>query len=89
MARELVTKQGIGESAEAAWRQLQTEHSRVVPPPAIEPTVPDVDTVLPPPAVLPLPVGVSALKFGLRPPLNPSRRQESTPQTENEQFSLF
>lgn len=89
MARELVTKQGIGESAEAPWRQLQTEHSRVAPPPAIEPTVPDVDTAVPPPAVLPLPVGVSALKFGLRPPLSRNRRQESTPPAEHEQFSLF
>ncbi|HUM04891.1 MAG TPA: helicase-related protein [Terriglobales bacterium] len=89
MARELVTKQGIGESAEAAWRQLQAEHSRGVPPPAIEPTVPDVDIALPPPAVLPLPVGVSALKFGVRPPQSPSRKQESTPPTEREQFSLF
>lgn len=89
MARELVTEQGIGESAEAVWRELQTEHSRVVPPPLVVPAVPDVDAALPPPAVLPLPAGVSALKFGTRPPLSPSRRQEGTSPTGHEQFSLF
>ena len=89
MARELVTEPGIGESAEAAWKQLQTEHSRVLPPPVVMPAVPGLDAALPPPPVLPLPGGVSTLKFGVRPPLSPSRRQEGTPPAEHEQFSLF
>jgi hypothetical protein len=90
MARELVTEQGIGGSAEAVWRQLQTEHGRVVPPPSIiMPEAVDVDATLPPPAILPLPAGVSALKFGIRPPLSLGRRQEETPPGEHRQLSLF
>jgi hypothetical protein len=90
MARELVTEQGIGESAEAIWRRLQTEHGRVVSAPSIIPAAVDIDATLPPPAILPLPARVSALKFGIRPPLSPSRRQEGTsPPAEHKQFSLF
>ena len=37
MARELVTEQGIGESADAVWRQLQTEQSRFLPPALVVP----------------------------------------------------
>lgn len=29
MARELVTEKGVGESADAVWRQIQAEHSLV------------------------------------------------------------
>jgi len=52
MARELVTEQGIGESAEAIWRQLQAEHSRTLPPPVVS-EVPDTDNVPSPPPPLP------------------------------------
>ena len=78
MARELVTEQGIGEAAEAIWRQLQTEHSRVLPPPAV-----------PLPSPLTMPSSASELKFGVRPPIRPSRRQEGPPPAEHEQFLLF
>jgi hypothetical protein len=32
MARELVSKHGIGESADALWKQLQTERMQILPP---------------------------------------------------------
>jgi hypothetical protein len=32
MARELVTKHGIGESADALWKQLHAEQLRILPP---------------------------------------------------------
>jgi hypothetical protein len=93
MARELVTEQGIGETAEAAWRQLQTEHSGLVPPPVVS-EVPNTDNVPSPPPPLPasspltVPSLATALKFGVRPPASPSRRQEA-PAPAHEQFSLF
>ena len=31
MARELVTENGVGESADAVWRQIQAEHSNLAP----------------------------------------------------------
>ena len=93
MARELVTEQGIGESAEAIWRQLQTEHSRVLPPPVVF-EVPDTDNVssprppLPPSSPLTVPSLATALKFGVRPPAGPNRPQEGHGPA-HEQFSLF
>lgn len=52
MARELVTEQGIGQSAEAIWRQLQTEYSRTLPPPVVT-EVPDTDNAPSLPPALP------------------------------------
>jgi superfamily II DNA or RNA helicase len=89
MARELVTEQKIGESAEAVWRQLQVEHSKVVSPPSVVPAVPDVDSASRPLPVLPSPAGSSTLKFGVRPPLSPNQDREGTPPAEHEQFLLF
>ena len=89
MARELVTEQRIGESAEAVWRQLQVEHNRVVPPLSAVPAVRKVDAAPPPAPVLPLPASTSTLKFGVRPPLSPSRQREETSPAEHEQLSLF
>jgi hypothetical protein len=92
MARELVTEHGVGESADVLWRQLQMEQSRLVPPPPSVPDVPDCDSVpsVPPPLppVITVPSLATALKFGVRPPASPSRRQE-VPSPLHEQFSLF
>ena len=91
MARELVTKQGIGESADAVWRQLQTEQSRFLPPALVVPDHPGSDTVLsrlPPPSALTIPSVASAVEFGMQPPPSPNRRQEE-PDPVYEQLSLF
>jgi hypothetical protein len=94
MARELVTEHGIGESADALWRQLQTEQSRFLPPTLVVPDRPEVDSVpspppqLPPPSALTVPSLATTLKFGVRPPPSPSRRREGPPPA-HEQFSLF
>ena len=37
IARVLVTEEGIGESADIIWRQLQTEHHIIVAPTAFDP----------------------------------------------------
>ena len=50
MARELVTEHRIGESADALWRQLQTEQSRFLPPAPPVANEPEVDSVPSPPA---------------------------------------
>src|SRR5208283_3539287 len=36
MARELVEKAGVGESADAVWRELDHEREKVLPRPAVE-----------------------------------------------------
>ena len=42
MARELVEKAGIGESADAVWRELSGEREKVLPrPAAVEPVLED------------------------------------------------
>jgi hypothetical protein len=91
MARELVTKQGIGESADAVWRQLQTEQSRFLPPALVVPDHPGNDTVLsrlPPPSALTIPSVASAVEFGMQPAPSPNRSQEG-PDPVYEQLSLF
>lgn len=40
MARELVTRQGVGEQAAEVWRSLQMQHSEVSPPPSAVMPVP-------------------------------------------------
>jgi hypothetical protein len=35
MARELVEKAGVGESADLVWRQLEKERGQIVPQPAL------------------------------------------------------
>jgi hypothetical protein len=50
MARELVSKHGIGESDDALWKQIQTERIQILPaipkPVAVEDTEADVDRML-------------------------------------------
>ena len=57
MARELVSKHGIGESADALWKQLQTERMQILPPipkpVAVEDT--EADHLTPEPCAPPTP----------------------------------
>jgi hypothetical protein len=90
MARELVTKHGIGESADALWKQLQAEQLRVQP---LRPVVPQ-DSEAERPTALSLPPRTlstlaNTLKFGERPPVIPTQRRPDSPPPEPEQFSLF
>ena len=41
MARELVEKAGVGESADAIWRELDQEREKVLPPPTAELELPE------------------------------------------------
>ena len=94
MARELVTENGVGESAAAVWRQIQAENSNVFIPaintPEPDPVVQDapLTTSLITPA-LTVQAAVNALKFGTRPPsVRPTRRREEAPPADL-QFPLF
>src|SRR5947209_20610748 len=40
MAREMVEKNGIGESADAVWRSLNEEHQKLFP--TAQPTMPEI-----------------------------------------------
>ena len=94
MARELVTENGVGESAAAIWRQIQAEHSNMLTPacikpepaPVVEDTPPTTSLVTP---ALTVEAAVKTLKFGSRPPSVPPllRRREAPPV--DEQFRLF
>lgn len=91
MARELVTERGIGEPAEAVWRQIQAEQGRSLPAPDATtepgPVTSEVPSAAFPVApMLSIPVVVNALKFGSRPPSGrPLRRKEPG----GDQLSLF
>jgi SNF2 family DNA or RNA helicase len=94
MARELVTENGVGESAAATWRQIQAETSNAVIPatitPESEPVVEDAplmaSLVTP---TLTVEAAVKALKFGARPPwVRPPLRRRETP-LPDVQFPLF
>jgi len=72
MARELVTENGVGESAAATWRQIQAETSNALIPATITPECEPVVEDAPLPASLIAPAlnveaVVNALKFGSRP----------------------
>ncbi len=93
MARELVTEGGVGESAEIIWRQIQGEHKNIVAAAGIDPepmaSVEDAPVTTPAmPAALTDHAAVSALKFGVRPPAQPTQRPE-THSPAHEQFTLF
>ncbi|HLI83341.1 MAG TPA: helicase-related protein [Bryobacteraceae bacterium] len=86
MARELVTKHGIGESADALWKRLQAEQLRPQTPTPSVAADSELDPAAPPPVTMP--TLASALKFGQRPPVTPAQRQPDPPPA-SEQFSLF
>jgi hypothetical protein len=93
MARELVTENGVGESAAATWRQIQAETSNALIPATITPECEPVVEDAPLPASLIAPAlnveaVVNALKFGSRPPSvrPPLQRRETAVDV---QFSLF
>ena len=88
MARELVTKHGIGESADALWKQLQAERTQVLPPMPVPPHDAGADRmpISPPPSIARS--SASTLKFGVRPPATPAQHQPN-PSPVPEQFSLF
>jgi superfamily II DNA or RNA helicase len=92
MARELVTQQGIGESADAVWRDMQVQQGSILPTKLVVPAASGTDvgsSPLPPePAALPMPSRADAPRFGVRPPTAPSRRQGEVVLVP-EQFSLF
>ena len=94
MARELVTENGVGESAAQVWRQIQAENSNILAPAIITPESPPVikaESLTTPLVTLPLTdeADVTALKFGTRPLLvrPPTRRRETPPI--DVQFPLF
>ena len=94
MARELVTENGVGESAAAVWRHIQAENSNVLTPATNKPEPEAVVEDPPLPASLTTPAltveaGVNALKFGSRPlsARQPIRRREAGPG--DLQFPLF
>ena len=93
MARELVTKNGVGESAAAVWRQIQAENSdllnaTIVPPepvPVAQDAAPTTPLVT---AALTIET-IEALKFGTRPPaVRPVTRRREAPPADL-QFPLF
>jgi hypothetical protein len=94
MARELVEKAGVGESADAVWRDLGHEREKVqLRPPAVESeadVIPELDlSTAPVPEPTPAPIGIHMLfpsaagkkrrKLAIRPKAD----------DENEQLSLF
>jgi hypothetical protein len=94
MARELVTENGVGESAAAVWRQIQAENSTILNSSAIPPEPAVIaEDVLPTsslvPSVLTLEAAVQALKFGTRPAsVRPVMRRRDSPPVDL-QFPLF
>jgi len=94
MARELVTENGVGESAAAVWRQIQAENGNILIPAIIKPEPAPVveDTSLPMSLVTPahaVNAANNALKFGSRPPsVRPSVRRREAP-AEDVQYPLF
>ena len=94
MARELVTENGVGDSASAIWRQIQGERNTALIPAITMPEPAEVgeDAPLAPALIMPavtVAAAVNALKFGARPPLlrQPARRRE--PPRADVQFPLF
>ena len=88
MARELVTERGIGESADAVWRQIQAEQSQMLPAPTV--SIKEATTLIEPPLVAPfnVPVSVDAPKFGSRALSSRPIRRKAAPLADV-QCSLF
>ena len=96
MARELVEKAGIGESADAVWRELGSERNRVLPQPNVQEQEPDGELVTVLKSGDHLASEAAPTTFGI-PLLEPgpaSRRRKKTPfwptaKETNPQLSLF
>ncbi|MGO8792989.1 MAG: hypothetical protein ACLQVL_37145 [Terriglobia bacterium] len=101
MARELVTEKGIGESADAVWKQLVERQADVfgvrageTPQAAMEPEPPETDVpqvIIPPPAPIPA-IVAQLLMFGGSLENGPRRkapRRPSSAATMSEQLGLF
>ena len=101
MARELVEKAGVGESADAVWRDLGHEREKVLPrPAAVEPESDEEPDLIPDLSIGDLPVVPAAepapMPFGIHliEPNQPSKKRKKTAlwptATEtNVQLSLF
>jgi hypothetical protein len=97
MARELVTERGIGEPADAVWRQIQAEQAKMLPAATATvdtiPSIEDARPTTPPATMLPsiIPVAANALKFGSRPIASGSipRKRRSNLVSEKDQLALF
>ena len=101
MARELVTEKGIGESADAVWKQLQRQQAEVFGVRTVEtspsemvaePPERDVPEVIIPPAA-PIPAAVTQLlMFGMSHEAVQRRKashRPSSPVTASDQLGLF
>ena len=101
MARELVTEKGIGESADAVWKQLQRQQAEVFGVRAVEtspsemeaePPERDVpEAIIPPPAPIPA-VVTQLLMFGMSHEAAQRRKashRPSSPVTASDQLGLF
>ena len=101
MARELVTEKGIGENADAVWKQLQRQQAEVFGVRAVEtspsemaaePPERDVPEVIIPPAA-PIPAVVTQLlMFGMSHEAVQRRKashRPSSPDTASDQLGLF
>ena len=93
MARELVTENGVGESAAAVWRQIQAENSDVLNSTIMPPEpVPDVQDAALTTSLVTAALtieAVDALKFGTRPPaVRPVTQRREAPLADL-QFPLF
>ena len=99
--RELVTEKGIGESADAVWKQLQRQQAEVFGVRAVETSPTDVEadppprdvpeTIIPPPAPIPA-VVTQLLMFGgsfESVPRHKASRRPSSATSTSDQLGLF
>jgi hypothetical protein len=96
MARELVERNGIGESADSVWRALSAEHQKLFPVASSNEDVPLLEAPPTLPGAEPDPAALveeaigesSVLIFGQRPGSLPGRRPRGRPAVPG-QASLF
>jgi len=94
MARELVEKAGVGESADAIWRELDQEREKVQPRPVVAEPEQEPSPVLDPPdAIAPQPLPVWAGLHLVEPDVTAKKRRKvplwPTVKEEEAQLSLF
>jgi hypothetical protein len=101
MARELVMEKGIGESADAVWKQLQRQQADVfgvrageTSPSEVEPQPPErgiPEVIIPPPAPIPAVVTQLLMFGGLLEsvPRHKASRRPSSAATTSDQLGLF